>query len=147
VRRAVTRSGLVMSKAGGLLPVMLIPFKFFLGGRLGNGRQWFPWIHIADEVSAIRFLIDNPNARGPFNLTAPQPLTNARFAKALGRAARRPSFFPTPGFAIRLLLGEKALLVLEGQRPAPKRLLDMGFTFRFPDANSALHDLLGRKPK
>jgi len=144
VRRVVTRSGLVMSAAGGILPLMLLPFKFFVGGRLGSGRQWFSWIHIADEVSAIRFLIENPNAKGPFNLTAPQTLTNAQFSKVIGRVMRRPSFFPTPGFALRLPMGEKATIALDGQRPVPKRLLDMGFKFQFPEAEPALRDLLGR---
>ena len=119
VRRAVTRSGLVMSAAGGILPLMLLPFKFFVGGRLGSGRQWFSWIHIADEVSAIRFLIENANAKGPFNLTAPQTLTNAQFSKAIGRVMRRPSFIPAPGFALRLPMGEKATIVLDGRRPVP----------------------------
>ena len=144
VRRAVTRSGVVLGMQGGIFPVMLLPFKFFVGGRLGSGRQWFSWIHIADEVSAIRFLIENPGARGPFNLTAPQTLTNTQFAKAIGRAMRRPSFFPTPGFLLRIPMGEKAMIVLDGRRPIPRRLLDMGFTFRFPDAESALRDLLSK---
>jgi len=144
VRRVVTRSGVVLSTKGGVLPIMLLPFKFFVGGRLGSGRQWFSWIHVADEVSAVRFLIDNPDARGPFNLTAPQTLTNAQFSKVIGRVMRRPSFFPTPGFALRLPLGEKATIVLDGQRPIPKRLLDMGFKFQFPEAEPALRDLLGR---
>jgi len=147
VRRVVTRSGLVMSAAGGILPLMLLPFKFFVGGRLGSGRQWFSWIHIADEVSAIRFLIENANAKGPFNLTAPQTLTNAQFSKVIGRVVRRPSFFPTPGFALRLPLGEKATVVLDGQRPVPKRLLEMGFKFQFPEAEPALRNLLGKDKK
>lgn len=142
VRRAVIRSGLVFSARGGILPVMILPFKFFAGGRLGSGRQWTSWIHIDDEIGAIRFLIDNPNARGAFNLTAPHPLTNAEFSKIIGRVMRRPSFLPAPGFALKLALGEKSSLVLEGQRPLPKRLLQMGFTFKFPEAEAALRDLL-----
>lgn len=146
VRRAITRSGVVLSPKGGVLPVIMLPFKFFAGGRLGSGRQWFPWIHIADEVGAIRFLIENSNARGAFNLTAPQQVTNAQFAKALGRVMRRPSFFPTPAFLLRLALGEKKTIVLDGQRPIPKRLTDMGFKFQFPDVEAALRDCL-RKGK
>ncbi len=142
VRRVVTRSGLVLSASGGLLPVVLLPFRFFVGGRLGSGKQWFAWIHIADEVSAIRFLMENPNARGPFNLTAPRPVTHAELSKTIGGVMRRPSFFRVPGFALRLPMGEKATIVLDGQRPVPKRLLEMGFTFRFPDLESSLRDLL-----
>ena len=127
--------------------MILLPFKFFAGGRLGSGRQWFSWIHIADEVNAIRFLIENASARGPFNLTAPHPVTNAELSKVVGRVMRRPSFFPVPGFALRLLMGEKAAIVLDGQRPIPKRLLDMGFRFRFPQLEPALRDLLGKKSK
>ncbi len=145
IRRAVIRSALVLSAAGGLLPMVLLPFKFFAGGRIGSGRQWFPWIHIADEVNAIRFLIENQNARGPFNLTAPNPITNAQLAKTVGRVLRRPSFFPVPGIALRLLMGEKATIVLEGQRPLPKRLLDRGYTFQFPELEPALRHLLERK--
>ncbi len=142
VRRVVIRSGLVMSGKAGILSMVALPFKFFAGGRLGSGKQWFPWIHIADEVGAIRFLIDNPNARGAFNLAAPNPVTNAQLAKILGRVMRRPSFFPVPAFALRLLLGEKAILVLDGAQIVPKRLLDMGFTFKFPEAEPAFRDLL-----
>jgi NAD dependent epimerase/dehydratase family enzyme len=98
-------------------------------------------------VSAIRFLIENPNARGAFNLTAPQPVTNAQLAKTLGRVMRRPSFFPTPGFLLRLVLGEKATIVLDGQRPIPKRLTDMGFRFQFPELEAALRDTLSKKRK
>lgn len=142
VRRVVVRSGVALTTAGGILPIMLLPFKFFVGGRLGSGRQWFSWIHIADHVKAIRFLIDTPSARGAFNLTAPHPMTNAEFGKVIGRVMRRPSFFPTPGFALKIALGEKSMIVLEGQRPLPKRLQEMGFAFHFPDAESALRDLL-----
>jgi uncharacterized protein (TIGR01777 family) len=120
----------------------MLPFRFFVGGRLGSGQQWFPWIHIADEARAIRFLIDNPNASGAFNVCSPNPLTNAEFSRILGRVMGRPSFIPTPAFAMRLLLGEKAMLVLEGQRQIPRRLQAMGFSFRFPEAEAALRDLL-----
>ncbi len=143
VRRAVVRTaGMVLSTQGGTLPFMMLPFKFFVGGPLGNGKQWLSWIHIADEVRAIRFLIENPNASGAFNVCAPNPLTNADFSRVLGQVMRRPSFFPTPAFAMRLMLGEKSILVLEGQRQIPKRLQQMGFAFRFPEAEAALRDLL-----
>ena len=142
VRRAVIRTGVVLSNEGGALPRMLLPFRFFVGGRLGSGKQWFPWIHIADEVGAIRFLIENEAASGPFNLSAPAPLTNAEFSRLLGQQLRRPAFVPTPAFALRLLFGEMATALLDGQRAVPRRLLQLGFAFQFPDAGPALTNLL-----
>ena len=142
VRRAVIRTGVVLSNEGGALPRMLLPFRFFVGGRLGSGKQWFPWIHIADEVGAIRFLVENEAASGPFNLSAPAPLTNAEFSRLLGQQLRRPAFVPTPAFALRLLFGEMATALLDGQRAVPRRLLQLGFAFQFPDAGPALTNLL-----
>jgi uncharacterized protein (TIGR01777 family) len=142
VRRAVIRTGVVLSEAGGALPRLLLPFKFFAGGPLGSGRQWFPWIHIADEVGAIRFLIDSQAASGPFNLSAPNPLTNAEFSRILRHVLGRPTFVPTPAPALRLLFGEMATVLLDGQRALPRRLLDLGFIFRFQEAEAALRDLL-----
>ena len=142
VRRVVIRTGVVLSTAGGALPRMLLPFRLFAGGRLGSGRQWFPWIHIADEVGAIRFLIENETANGPFNLTAPVPLSNAEFSRLLGQRLRRPALMPIPGFTLRLLFGEMATVLLDGQRAIPRRLLQLGFTFQFPEAGSALRALL-----
>jgi len=142
VRRAIVRSGPVLSADGGVLPLVLLPFRFFVGGPLGSGRQWLPWIHIADEARAIRFLIENEAASGPFNLAAPNPLTNAQFSRLAGRVLRRPAFVPAPAFALRLALGEMSVVVLEGQRTIPRHLLDLGFTFRFPEAEPALRDLL-----
>jgi uncharacterized protein (TIGR01777 family) len=142
VRRAVIRTGAVLSTAGGALTRMLLPFRLFAGGWFGNGRQWFSWIHLADEVAAIRFLIENPKASGVFNLTAPQSLTSREFGRSIGRVMGRPAFLPIPGIAVRLAFGEVATVVLDGQRVLPRRLLDLGFRFRFPDADSALRDLL-----
>jgi len=142
VRQVVIRTGVVLSTAGGALPRMLLPFRLFAGGRLGSGRQWFPWIHIADEVGAIRFLIENETASGPFNLTAPVPLSNAEFSHLLGERLRRPALMPTPTFALRLIFGEMATILLDGQRAIPRHLLQLGFTFQFPEAGSALRDLL-----
>ncbi len=142
VRRVIIRSATVLSAEGGALPRLLLPFRFFFGGPLGNGRQWFPWIHIADEVRAIRFLLEDEAASGPYNLVAPHPLTNAEFARALGRVLGRPAWLPVPAFALRLLLGEMSSMLLTGQRAVPRRLLEAGFTFHFPDAESALRDLL-----
>jgi len=144
VRRAIVRSAVVLSTKGTALRRLMLPHRFFVGGPLGSGRQWFPWVHIADEVAALRFLIENPSAQGPYNLSAPGIMTNAQFSKALGRAMGRPSWFPVPAFALRLLFGEMADMLLEGQRAMPKRLLEAGYTFRFPEAEPALRDLLKR---
>jgi uncharacterized protein (TIGR01777 family) len=143
VRRALLRTGIVLSPDGGALPKMALPFRMGVGGSLGSGRQWFPWIHIADEVGAIRFLLERDDARGPFNLTAPEPLTNRDFSRALGSALHRPSFAFAPGFALRLALGELADSLLNGQRAVPRRLLELGYVFRYPEARAALHNLLG----
>jgi uncharacterized protein len=143
VRRALLRTGIVLSPDGGALPKMALPFRMGVGGSLGSGRQWFPWIHVADEVGAIRFLLERDDARGPFNLTAPEPLTNRDFSRELGRALHRPSFAFAPGFALRLALGELADSLLNGQRAVPRRLLELGYVFRYPEAPAALHNLLG----
>jgi uncharacterized protein (TIGR01777 family) len=145
VRRVVIRTGVVLDTKGGALPRLLLPFRFFVGGRLGSGRQWFPWIHIADEVSAIRFLMENEAASGAFNLSAPVPLTNTEFSRRLGQRLGRPALTRTPAFALRLLFGEMATALLDGQRAIPRRLLQLGFAYRFPDADSALTDLLGHQ--
>ena len=142
VRRVVVRNAPVLSLDGGALPRLVLPFRLFVGGPMGSGQQWLSWIHMEDEVAAIRFLIDREGASGPFNLAAPEPVTNAEFGKTIGRVLGRPYFMPVPGFALRLAFGEVAGVVLEGQRALPQRLLDLGFTFRYPDAESALKDIL-----
>ncbi len=142
VRRALIRSGVVLSTRGGALPKMMLPFKLFAGGPAGSGRQWLPWIHIEDEVGAIRFLIERSEAVGPFNLTSPNPLTNREFSRVLGRVMGRPSLLPAPAFALKLALGEMSTLLLDGQRALPSRLVEHGFAFRFPEARVALEDLL-----
>lgn len=142
LRRAILRTGIVLAREGGALPRMLLPFRLGVGGPLGSGRQWFPWIHIADEVGAIRFLLENDDARGPFNLCSPNPVRNADFARALGKALGRPSFLPTPAFALKIALGEVAEALLSGQKAFPHRLLALGYEFRFPNLDGALADLL-----
>lgn len=144
VRRVIIRTGVVLSRQGGALPRLILPFRFFAGGPLGSGRQWVPWIHITDQVRAIRFLMENNNAvSGAYNLVSPNPVTNAQLSRALGRALRRPSWIPVPSPALRLLLGEMADVLLTGQRAVPQRLLEAGYAFRFPDLEAALADLLG----
>lgn len=143
VRRAILRSGLVLAAEDGLLGRMLTPFKLGLGGPLGSGEQYMPWIHLADEVAAIRFLARTETARGPFNLVAPGAVTNAEFTRTLARVLRRPAVFRVPRFALRLALGEMAELALTGQRAVPRALEALGFRFRFPVLEGALRDLLG----
>ncbi len=145
VRRAIIRTGIVLSTKGGALPRMMFPFRFFAGGTLGSGKQWMPWIHMADEIGAILFLLDDEGASGPFNLSAPEPVTNEEFTKALGRAMGRPAFMRIPAFALKLLLGEMATVVLDGQRAIPERLLDAGYRFEFASLAPALQDLIGGK--
>ena len=142
VRRALLRTGVVLTPAGGALAKMLPPFRLFVGGPAGGGAQYMPWIHLADEVGAIRFLLDETRAAGPFNLTAPTPVTNKQFSRLLGRVLGRPSFMPAPAFALKLALGEMSKIVLEGQRALPRRLEEAGYRFRFSDVEAALRDLL-----
>jgi uncharacterized protein (TIGR01777 family) len=142
VRRAVARTGIVLAREGGALPAMSLPFKMMIGGPIGNGRQWFPWIHIDDEVGALRFLLEREAARGVFNLSAPHPVTNRELTRTLARALRRPGFLPAPGFALRIALGEMADSLLQGQRAIPSRLLELGYAFRWPDLEPALRNLL-----
>ena len=145
VRRAIARTGLLLARNGGFLPLTALPFRFYAGGPFGNGRQWWPWIHLADEVGALRFLIETTAARGPFNLSAPNPVTNAQFTRTLAQVLHRPAALPAPAFAMKLALGELAeLLILGGQRQVPKRLQELGYRFRFTDLAGALRDLLGQ---
>jgi hypothetical protein len=138
----VQASGIVLSTEGGALKRMLKAYKMFIGGPLGNGSQWFPWIHINDEVRAIRFLVDDKKMSGHFNLAAPHPLRNVDFSKALGRAIGTSSFLSVPVFALRVMFGEMADALLASQRAIPKRLLENGFRFSFEKAQTALADLL-----
>lgn len=140
VRRAVIRTGLVLSREGGPLRRMLLPFRLGVGGPLGSGRQWWPWIHIADEVGAIRFLIEHDGAQGAFNLAAPHPLTNGEFSRLLGRVLGRPALLPAPAPVLRLVLGELSTVLLDGQRAVPRRLLGDGYTFRFSEPEAAIRD-------
>jgi len=142
VRRPIIRTGVVLDLKGGALPKMVMPVKMFVGGPLGSGKQYFPWIHLKDEIAAIRFLIDNPNANGVYNLSAPKPLTNKEFTQAIGKLLGRPTFMPVPDVAMKTLFGEMATLLLDGQRQMPVRLVQAGFKFQFTDATSALKDVL-----
>lgn len=143
VARTCFRLGAVLSREGGALAKMLPVFRLGLGGPLGHGRQPFSWIHIADVEGIVAHLLERPDLTGPVNATAPEPVTNREFVRALGRALRRPAVLPAPAFALRLLLGEMAdEMLLHGARVLPRRLLDHGYTFRFPALDEALADLL-----
>ncbi len=143
VRRVVIRSGLVLGKDGGTLPRFLKAFRFSVGGQLGSGKQWFPWIHWKDEIAAIRFLLEREDASGVFNLVSPESLTMKEFAVALGRVLKRPSGFPVPAFLLRLLFGEMAEeTILSSQRVLPAALIKAGFKFQYPEIESALRDIL-----
>lgn len=142
VRRVIIRTGVVLDMQGGALPRMVFPFRFFAGGPIGSGQQWFPWIHYCDEVEAIRFLIQNQAASGPFNLTAPKPLRSRELAKAIGKVLKRPAFAPAPAFAFKTMFGEMATVLLDGQQAVPKRLQELGYQFKFPNIEAALGDVL-----
>jgi uncharacterized protein (TIGR01777 family) len=143
VRRVIIRTAPNLTKQGGILFFLAFPFKMFVGGPIGSGKQWFSWIHADDQVSAIRFLIDNENARGVYNVSAPDPKTNADFGRLLARILKRPFWFPVPAFMMRLAFGELGdKLLLGSQRVVPQRLQEAGFKFKFAAAESALKDLL-----
>jgi uncharacterized protein len=137
-RVVVVRLGVVLGKGGGAMAQMIPAFKFGLGGPIGSGRQWLPWIHLEDLSAALLFLIDHPEISGPVNLCAPEPVTNRDFAGALARALNRPAFMPAPAFMVRMALGEFAAVLLGSQRAVSQKLLQHGFGFRHPDIRSAV---------
>jgi uncharacterized protein len=141
VRRVVIRMGVVLSDQGGAFPRLILPFKFFVGGALGTGKQWLSWVHLQDEVRAIRFLIEQPAVIGPFNISA-EPVTNQEFARIAGSVMHRPAFFSAPAFVIRTLFGEMSTVILDGQRVSSAKLQNLGFSYNFPDVESALKDLI-----
>ncbi len=138
VRVVITRFGIVVGKNGGALGQMIPLFQKFLGGPLGGGTQWFSWVHMDDLAEAFAFLLKRPDLSGPFNVCSPIPVRNRDLAKALGKALRRPSFMPAPAFMIRLILGEFGSVILKGQRVVPRRLLESGFVFQYPDIERAV---------
>jgi uncharacterized protein (TIGR01777 family) len=142
VRRPLLRTGIVLSREGGALRLLRLAHLAFLGGPLGSGRQWTPWIHEADEVGAIRFLLEHPQATGPFNLASPAPARNRELSAEVGRALGRPSWLPVPRWPLRLAAGELADALFSGQRALPTRLLALGYRFRFATLRGALADLL-----
>ncbi len=145
VRVCRIRTGVVLGPDGGALASMITPFKLGLGGQFGSGRQYMPWIHIRDEIRAIRFLMDNEQCDGAYNCTAPEPATNREFSDTLARVLNRPSFFWIPGVALKLAMGEMAGLLLTGQRAVPQRLTDAGFEFKHGQLEPALRNLLAKR--
>ena len=143
VRYVAIRSGAVLGSYGGMLPKIMTPFRFFLGGRVGSGRQWLPWISLTDEVRAIRFLMEHPGLNGAFNLTAPNPTTMKQFTKVLGRILHRPAWTVLPDFAARLAVGQMVdEVLLASERVIPRRLTEAGFEFTYPDLGDALRAII-----
>ena len=144
VRVVLLRTGVVLAPKGGALAQMLTPFKMFVGGPVGSGRQVMSWIHIDDHVGEILFALDQQQIIGPLNAVAPSPVTNKEFSKTLGRVLHRPSFMKTPAFMLRIMLGQVAEVVTNGQRVMPRKAQLAGFQFKFIDVEAALRDVLAR---
>lgn len=141
----ILRIGIVLDQPGGLLDRFVLPFKMGLGGRFGSGRQYMPWVHRSDVIRVIEWLLTHPSMSGTFNLSAPNPVTNAEFVKALGHQLHRPTVLPVPEPALKLIFGEMAELMLEGAKMVPKRLLESGFDFEYPAIEDALSSILAKK--
>ena len=141
-RVIITRFGIVLGKNGGALGQMIPLFKYFLGGPLGSGRQWFSWVHMDDLAEAFLFLLSHGDISGAINLCSPNPVRNKDLGRAIGNVLHRPSFLPAPGFMIELILGEFGSVLLKGQRVIPRRLLEAGFKFRYPDIEVALKSII-----
>jgi hypothetical protein len=146
IRRCVLRLGVVLSAQGGLLPLMSLLTRFYLGGRLGSGKQALPWIHLADVVGVLRYLLETKSANGAYNGVAPEQVDNASFTRALSQIVLRPYWLHLPAPVLRLVLGEMAVLVVEGRPVSPTRLSRAGYAFQFPLLEPALRDLLGQPP-
>ena len=143
MRVVLARTGIVLDAAGGALAKMLPPFRVGVGGRLGSGRQWMPWIHLDDEVNLLLHAAENAAVSGPLNVVGPAPATNAEFTRELGRALRRPAIFPVPSLAVRVMLGEVAEVVLGSQRAMPRAAETTGYKFRYKTLPEALRAALG----
>ncbi len=143
-RVVITRFGIVLGEKGGALGQMIPLFEKYIGGPIGSGRQWFSWVHIKDLTEAFAFLLKHPEISGPVNVCSPNPVRNRDLAKALGKALHKPSFMPAPGFMVKWVLGEFGSVILEGQKVIPRRLLESGFTFQYPDIDAALKKIVGQ---
>lgn len=141
IRTVLCRFGIILDKQQGALAKMLLPYRAFIGGTIGSGRQWLSWIHIKDVVKALEFAIETNEVKGPVNFTAPAPVQMKEFGQMLATVLHRPHWLPVPSFALQMLLGEMSILVLEGQKVLPTQLLDNGFSFDFPELSTALTDI------
>ena len=143
VRTVLLRTGIVLERSGGALPQMMRAFRLFAGGRMGSGRQYISWIHRLDWIEMVRWLVQTTDVAGPVNATAPHPVTNRTFARALGRSMRRPHIVPAPAFALKLVLGEMAQSVLTGQRVLPAVAQRHAYHFRYPEIDQAFRGIFG----
>jgi len=142
VRRVVARLGVVIGKQNPIIGYMSLPYKLYLGGRLGNGKQYLTWIHIKDVVRIFIEMLENKNYKGTYNISAPKSNTNIEVSEILGKSLKRPNWLPVPAFILRFALGEASTLVLDGQNVQPKRLLEIGYEFKFPELKTAMYDVL-----
>lgn len=143
VRTVVVRNGIVLARGEGALSRLLLPFKLFVGGPILPGTQWWSWIHLADQIGITILALEDERVRGPINATAPQPQTNREFSRTLGRVLRRPALVPVPGFALRILLGEMAdVLLIQSKRVLPEKARALGYEFKYPTSEEALRDIL-----
>lgn len=142
IRPVFMRFGVVLGREGGALPLMVMPYKLFVGGSVGSGKQWVSWVHVKDVARAILFAITNDQLKGPVNVTSPHPKQMEEFGKTIGAVLQRPHWFPVPSTIMKVVLGKKSALVLEGQHVIPEVLLEEGFAFEFSSLESALRDLL-----
>ena len=142
IRTVVMRFGIVLGNQGSALPLMVLPYKLFVGGTVGSGQQWVSWVHVMDTARAIAFAVQHTDLHGPVNVTAPNPMKMKDFGKTIAFVLHRPHWLPVPSFALKVILGKKSTLVLEGQRVYPEVLMNNGFDFLFPTLDKALKDLL-----
>ena len=143
IRTCLLRTGIVLGKHGGALQKMLLPFKLGLGGKIGSGQQWMPWIHLQDVIGIIEYCLQHNSVNGPINVTAPQPVTNQNFSRALGHALHRPAILPMPAFVIRLLFGQMGTeLLLSGKKVLPAKILAEGYTFKYQNLEQALKQII-----
>jgi uncharacterized protein len=144
VRRVVTRMAVILARTGGLFPLMALPVRLFFGGKLGDGTQAMPWIHLMDAVGAMAFLLEGESSQGVYNLIAPTPTSNAEFMREVARVLHRPYWFHVPKFLLNLALGDMSVLISEGRYSQPRRLIEEGFDFKFPTIEKALEDIYSK---